>query len=119
MYSILYIIIGILWGCTNAFMKKGYTTYKGYNENINKESIFSIFTNYYIIVPYILNQIGSLFYYYLLSKCDISLVMPLCNTGSFFFTYITELIIFKKSLTLNSLMGFILTSLGIFICLNC
>ncbi|KYO01819.1 conserved protein, unknown function [Plasmodium gaboni] len=118
MYVFLYFIIGILWGCTNAYMKKG-CIYKSNDENIKKENILSIFTNYYIIVPYILNQIGSLFYYYLLSTSDISLVMPLCNTCSFFFTYVTELVIFKKELTFNSLMGFMLISLGIFICLNC
>ncbi|SOV12247.1 conserved protein, unknown function [Plasmodium gaboni] len=118
MYVFLYFIIGILWGCTNAYMKKG-CIYKSNDENIKKENILSIFTNYYIIVPYILNQIGSLFYYFLLSTCDISLVMPLCNTCSFFFTYVTELVIFKKELTFNSLMGFMLISLGIFICLNC
>ncbi|CRH01012.1 conserved Plasmodium protein, unknown function [Plasmodium relictum] len=116
MYFILYLVIGCLWGCTNVYMKKGCKDEKT-KKNIIKE-IISICKNLNIILPYILNQVGSLFYYYLLSKSDISLVMPLSNTSSFFFTYITERIIFKKSITFKSVLGLVFVCSGLFICVN-
>ncbi|CRG93702.1 conserved Plasmodium protein, unknown function [Plasmodium gallinaceum] len=116
MYFILYLVIGFLWGCTNAYMKKGCKD-ENTEKNIIKD-IISIFKNLNIIIPYILNQIGSLLYYYLLSESDISLVMPLSNASSFFFTYITEIIIFKKSITYKSILGLILICSGLFMCVN-
>ncbi|CAD2095447.1 hypothetical protein YYG_04663 [Plasmodium vinckei petteri] len=116
MYFILYILVGILWGCTNVFIKIGCKEKK--KEKNATEGMFGVLKNVNIILPYLLNQIGSLFYYFLLYKSDISLAVPLSNVSSFIFTYITEIIILKKNITYKSVLGLILVCIGLIICLN-
>ncbi|EAA22915.1 Drosophila melanogaster CG12929 gene product, partial [Plasmodium yoelii yoelii] len=111
MYFILYILIGILWGCTNVFIKIGCKEKKKEKKNEKKkekntiEEIITILKNINIILPYLLNQIGSMFYYFLLFKSDISLTVPLSNVSSFVFTYITEIVILKKNVSYKSVLG--------------
>ncbi|CXH83092.1 conserved protein, unknown function [Plasmodium berghei] len=116
MHFILYILIGILWGCTNVFIKIGCKEQKKEKNTI--EGIVTILKNINIILPYLLNQIGSMFYYFLLFKSDISLAVPLSNVSSFVFTYITEIIILKKNITYKSVLGLTLICIGLIICLN-
>ncbi|SBS95018.1 conserved Plasmodium protein, unknown function [Plasmodium ovale curtisi] len=103
MHFVPYVLVGMLWGCTNVYVKKGCMGKK--RKQTTTHDIVAIVKDLNVMLPYVLNQIGSLFYYYLLSKSDISLAMPLSNIASFFFTYITEIIIFKKPVTLNSVLG--------------
>ncbi|SBT77796.1 conserved protein, unknown function [Plasmodium ovale] len=116
MHFVPYVLVGMLWGCTNVYVKKGCTDKK--RKQTTTLDIVAIVKDLNVMFPYVLNQIGSLFYYYLLSKSDISLAMPLSNIASFFFTYITEIIIFKKPVTLNSVLGLTLVCAGLFLCLN-
>ncbi|GAW81900.1 conserved protein, unknown function [Plasmodium gonderi] len=112
----LYLCVGFLWGCTNAYLKKGCSEKKG-EKGLLKEMICMLH-NWHIVIPYLLNQLGSLLYYYLLGHSDISLVMPLCNVISFFFTFLTEIIIFNKAFTFKSVIGLSFLSVGLFLCLN-
>lgn len=112
----LYLLVGILWGCTNPFMKKAYEKEKE-EKNLRREMI-SLLSNLGIIIPYLCNQLGSVCYYYLLSKSELSLVQPLANTFSFIFTYLTEIVLFKKKVSLKSSIGLLLVGVGTFLCLH-
>lgn len=114
MHLFLLLCVGMLWGCTNTYMKEVYKNEKE-EKNIFLE-IISLIKNFKIVSLFLLNQLGSLFYYFLLARSDISLVMPLANTFTFVFTYLTELYILKKKVTLKSVVGLLLVSAGPFIC---
>lgn len=89
------ICIAFLWGITNPFIKRGS---KGINaiprtDNNKLVSLFNEFkfllTNPIYISSLSINLLGSLLFYYSLSKSDISLVVPICNTLTFLITSIT------------------------------
>lgn len=123
--DVLLLVVGFLWGCTNAYMKK---VNKDEKEDDIKErdkgnkkkhlikEFFSLLNNINILFLFLINQLGSVLYYFLLTKSDISLIMPLANTFAFFFTYITEIFVFRKQITLKSTLGLILVSVGAFLC---
>lgn len=123
--DVLLLLVGFLWGCTNAYMKK---VNKDEKEEERKErdkknkkkhlieECLGLLKNINILFLFLINQLGSALYYYLLTKSDISLIMPLANTFAFFFTYVTEIIVFKKEVTLRSTLGLILVSTGAFLC---
>ncbi|VWU51786.1 conserved protein, unknown function [Hepatocystis sp. ex Piliocolobus tephrosceles] len=119
MYLALYIVVGFLWGFSNVYLKKGCikNEKKKKSKNID-DSMLSMLSNINFITSYFLNNIGSVLYYYLLYKSDISLAMPLANTSSFIFTYITEVIILKKKVSYKSALGLVLICAGLFLCLK-
>ncbi|CAA9989202.1 conserved protein, unknown function [Plasmodium knowlesi strain H] len=114
----LYLLVGILWGCTNAFMKRGCSRRDEEKEKGLLRDTIDILKNWYVVIPYLFNQAGSALYYYLLRKADISLVMPLCNILSFFFTFLTEMILLKKTFSFKSVLGLSFVSVGLFLCLG-
>ena len=77
------ILVGIIWGATNTFMEKG-------TQQSLKVSIFPDFLNTFLhprfLVPYLLNQLGSLLYYYQLGQVPLKLAVPLANSITFLVT---------------------------------
>ncbi|CAD1473483.1 unnamed protein product, partial [Heterotrigona itama] len=86
-------VVAFLWGVTNPFIKKGA---KGL-ENVKSSSNFGQFfkelaflvTNLKYIIPFIINQSGSVLYFLTLSKADISLAVPVTNSLTFVITAMT------------------------------
>ncbi|CAG9478050.1 conserved Plasmodium protein, unknown function [Plasmodium vivax] len=118
MHLALYLLVGLLWGCTNAFMKGGCA--RGEEEKqkgLFRETI-GLLNNWYVVIPYLFNQAGSVLYYYLLGQGDISLVMPLCNVLCFVFTFLTEMALFKRAFSFKSVLGLSFVSAGLFLCLR-
>lgn len=67
----LLITVGVVWGVTNPFMEKGTQSSKDIEEKKNDfgwKSFLKTITNFKFLVPFLLNQIGSLLYYFLLGK---------------------------------------------------
>lgn len=73
----LLIFVGIIWGVTNPFMEKGsQNTEKTENKTPEQEnkrdfgwkSFIKTITNFKFFIPFLLNQSGSLLYYFLLGR---------------------------------------------------
>lgn len=137
-----YLIVGICWGCTNPFIKKG--TMKKANENtLNNNSIhtkgdeneddkeikkssmkkhISTLKNFCmeprIFLPFLINQSGSLVYYLLLSKEPVSKASPICNALTFILTAITGYVFCNEEIRSPFLLitGCFLVLLGIYFC---
>jgi drug/metabolite transporter (DMT)-like permease len=110
-----YLAVSILWGCTNPFIKSAQST-----ESLTIYSMFKkILTDYKTLIPLLLNQSGSLLFYYLLAKEPISFAVPVVNSLTLFFTCITA---YALGETLQSAKLFILGSIliiaGIYLCLS-
>ena len=93
------IIVGAFWGCTNPLLRRGAVEVSAggkNNKNSNSSTIMSVlrqFLNIKVWLPYILNQCGSILFYVLLSKSDLSLAVPTCNALALVFTCITSVIL--------------------------
>ena len=133
-----FLLVGALWGCTNPFLREGSKdaikheeedTTSNYSSEKNKSSscfnmlptfvqeLIKTFTNIKFIIPFALNQSGSMVYYYLLGTADISLASPICNSLTFTFTAITSWLIGEKiDSPFYTIIGIIFVLFGVTLC---
>lgn len=125
-HYILLPLVAILWGVTNALMKKC-------SEGIEKceseshswirnfwEEIKFLIQNWKYLSTYGLNQCGSLLYYYALGFCDLSIAGPLTNTMTFVVTYFADGYFFERQSEESNKyhkVGLVLICTGILLCL--
>ncbi|CEM37966.1 unnamed protein product [Vitrella brassicaformis CCMP3155] len=84
------LLVGAIWGVTSPFLQCNDThDTSPQGEHILKRTL-RLLTNTKFIVPYLLNQVGSVLYYFLLRDYKLPVAVPLANSLSFLFTYITE-----------------------------
>ncbi|XP_062890927.1 transmembrane protein 234 [Mobula hypostoma] len=114
------ILVALLWGATNPFLKKG-------TEGIEKvksgnavtqlfaEMKFLIF-NYKYMIPFLLNQSGSVLYYFTLASTDLSLAVLMSNALTFLFTLITGKLLGEDIGGKQEITGMLLTLMGITLC---
>ena len=81
------------------------------------QELFLTFTNLKFIIPFALNQSGSMVYYYLLGTADISLASPICNSLTFTFTAITSWLIGEKiDSPFFTIIGIFFVLIGVTLC---
>ena len=113
-------VVALLWGGTNPLIKKGG---KGI-EKINKSNfitqilaeIWFLITNWRYLVPFLLNQSGSLVYYLTLASADISLAVPIANCLTFIITTLSGRLLGERALVKRSYLGIVLVAIGVFVC---
>jgi drug/metabolite transporter (DMT)-like permease len=113
-----YLCVGVLWGCTNPFIKAAQESVaedRGVNDPNDKqakeatcesgpfearsfmrklfsscyENLRGLFMNPRLFLPFAINQAGSLAFYALLSQEPVSRASPICNSLTFLFTALT------------------------------
>ncbi|CEM38012.1 unnamed protein product [Vitrella brassicaformis CCMP3155] len=85
-----FLLVGALWGVTSPFLRCNDAHDTSPQEDNILKSTMRLLTNTKFIVPYLLNQVGSVLYYFLLRDYELSVAVPLANSLSFLFTCITE-----------------------------
>eukprot|EP00922_Rhytidocystis_sp_ex-Travisia-forbesii_P037776 GHVS01056273.1.p1 GENE.GHVS01056273.1~~GHVS01056273.1.p1 ORF type:complete len:113 (-),score=14.71 GHVS01056273.1:59-397(-) len=92
-----FVLVGFLWGTTTPFMRRSLLSKDKQMSSASCSSPWSLWlrlaalaTNWKFVVPYALNQCGSVLFYYLLTGYDMCLAVPAANTLSFLFTFLTE-----------------------------
>ncbi|XP_014286627.1 transmembrane protein 234 isoform X2 [Halyomorpha halys] len=83
-------MVGFFWGVTNPFLKRGTAGVTNINEDnkflkILKEILF-LGTNWKYMTPFLINQCGSILYYFSLKDSDLTLAVPICNSLAFVWT---------------------------------
>ncbi|XP_025424848.1 transmembrane protein 234 homolog [Sipha flava] len=107
-------IVGILWGGTNPFLKAATNKVKR-NKGLNFISeVTDHLTNWNYLVPFIINQCGSLLFYFTLKYSDISLAVPIANGVSFVSTSIVGTLIGEEKPKFRTMMGILFLLFGIF-----
>ena len=126
--SFSYILVGMMWGCTNPFLKKGSekttATVRNDTNNENKNDMINIlkknlkkFYNPSVLIPFVLNQSGSLLFYFLLATENISITVPVCNSLTFLFTGLTGWFLGEKfTHPFLFVLGLILIICGLSMC---
>ncbi|XP_061651652.1 transmembrane protein 234 isoform X2 [Phyllopteryx taeniolatus] len=115
------LLVSALWGCTNPFLKRGtegieHVSKSGKVAQFLAELKF-LFLNVKYLIPFVLNQCGSLVYYYTLSTADLSLAVPVSNSLTFLWTVLTGKLLGEHFGGKQAVAGMFLTMVGITLCI--
>ncbi|ELU14585.1 hypothetical protein CAPTEDRAFT_134113, partial [Capitella teleta] len=83
--------VAAIWGFTNPLIKAGGKGIENVKSSGNAFSQFLmefkfLFLNWKYLLPFLLNQSGSVLYYMTLASADLSLAVPVTNSLTFVFT---------------------------------
>ncbi|KAK5886437.1 hypothetical protein CesoFtcFv8_017466 [Champsocephalus esox] len=114
------LLVSVLWGCTNPFLKRGTEGIEHVQQNNRVSQLLAevkfLFLNLKYLVPFLLNQSGSLVYYYTLSTTEISLAVPVANSLTFLCTLLTGKFLGEEFGGKQAVAGMFLTTAGITLC---
>jgi uncharacterized membrane protein len=122
--SMSMIIVGALWGCTNPLLRKGSVEATKSSQRTSKNDSFLLaslksFLNVKVWLPYALNQSGSIVFYILLAKSDLSLAVPICNALALLFSFIASLMLGEPmQKPFRSFLGATLVVVGVTVCVS-
>ncbi|XP_070556006.1 transmembrane protein 234 homolog isoform X3 [Ptychodera flava] len=113
-------VVAFLWGATNPLIKQGSAGI----DKIQKSNavwqfvaeIIYLTTNWKYIVPFLINQSGSLVYYPTLASVDLSLAVPITNSLTFIFTTLTGKILGEKIGNKETYIGMVFVVAGVSLC---
>lgn len=118
MQSLLSLIgVGVLWGATNPFLKR---TSKGI-ENVKADNAFSqfiqeivfLFSNWKYMVTFLLNQSGSVLYYFSLQSTDLTVAVPVSNSSTFVWTALVGWWLGEDKPKWSTIMGALFVTIGV------
>ncbi|KAM9786961.1 transmembrane protein 234 [Syngnathus typhle] len=115
------LLVSVLWGCTNPFLKKAtegieHVSKSGKVAQFLAELKF-LFLNVKYLIPFVLNQSGSLVYYYTLSTADLSLAVLVSNSLTFLWTLLTGKLLGEHFGGKQAVAGMFLTMVGVTLCI--
>ncbi|XP_051892650.1 transmembrane protein 234 isoform X1 [Pristis pectinata] len=114
------ILVALLWGATNPFLKKGTEGIEKVKSGNFVTQLFAemkfLILNYKYLIPFLLNQSGSLLYYFTLASTDLSLAVLLSNSLTFLFTLLTGKLLGEDIGGKQAITGMLLTLMGITLC---
>lgn len=97
--SVAFLLVAVCWGCTNPFLNAGSKTKKSsIPSNATaiqriKHEILSLVLNWRFMVPFLINQLGSVAYVWVLSFAEVSIAHPVCNALAMVFTAVTAIVL--------------------------
>ncbi|XP_056616608.1 transmembrane protein 234 [Triplophysa dalaica] len=114
------LLVAILWGGTNPFLKKGTEGIEQVQRG-NKllqflAEVKFLCLNFKYLVPFILNQSGSLVFYFTLASTDLSLAVPMVNSLTFLFTLLMGKWLGEEFGGKRAVLGMLLTMTGVTVC---
>ncbi|XP_043998025.1 transmembrane protein 234 isoform X1 [Gambusia affinis] len=115
------VLVSLLWGCTNPFLKKGSEGIENVTETNRVFQLLAeikfLILNINYLVPFLINQSGSLVYFYILSTTDLSLAVPVANSLTFLCTLLTGKLLGEEFGGKRAIVGMFLTMTGVTLCI--
>ncbi|XP_043110623.1 transmembrane protein 234 [Puntigrus tetrazona] len=112
------LLVAILWGGTNPFLKKGTEGIEGVQKD-NKLLQFLAEVKFLFLntrIPFLLNQSGSLVFYLTLASTDLSLAVPMVNSLTFLFTLLMGKLLGEEFGGKRAVLGMLLIMCGVTVC---
>ncbi|XP_014113906.1 PREDICTED: transmembrane protein 234 [Pseudopodoces humilis] len=114
-------LVAALWGGTSPFLRSAAAGTerlrgRGRLRQLLAELRFLSLSPKYLL-PFLLNQAGSLLFYLTLASTDLSLAVPLCNSLALIVTLVTGKILGEDIGGKRAVAGMLLTILGVSLCL--
>ena len=121
-----YLLVGLLWGCTNPFIKHAQQRAIESEKELSSKkkgvlsSLFRLLKQPQLFMAYAINQSGSFMYYLILSEEPISRANPICNSLTFVITAVVGCLFFNETCQspLLLLIGIALVVLGVYVCIT-
>ncbi|KAK0153381.1 Transmembrane protein 234 [Merluccius polli] len=115
------LLVAALWGCTNPFLKRGTVGLEAVRGTSTVSQVLAevrfLLLNLQYLVPFLLNQLGSLVYYFTLASTDLSLAVPVTNSLTFLLTVLTGKCLGEEFGGIRAVGGMLLTMVGITLCI--
>ncbi|ERM98689.1 hypothetical protein AMTRI_Chr05g57420 [Amborella trichopoda] len=127
------IVIGLVWGATNALMRRGALIW---DQKLRlkpkptkplslsrlltrylKDWFFLLLTWQYSL-PFLLNLTASASFFFVLSETPISVAVPVTNAVTFASTALFAMVLGEEMRVLYALMGTALITLGVWLCIS-
>lgn len=114
------LIVSAIWGLSTPFLRKGSEGIeKIQQKNFIKQWISELCflsTRWKYVLPFLINQSGSLFYVMALASADLSLAIPLTNSLTFIFVTIAGRYLGEKGDNTLSFLGMAFVVAGVSLC---
>lgn len=121
-YELFWLFVpSIIWGITNPLIKQQSSGIENvYSNNILSSLLMKfkfVFLQWKIFLPFFVNQIGSVAYFFTLKFTDISIAVPVVNSLTLVITSITGSLVVREKYSLRSLLGMLFVVCGVSLCL--
>ncbi|XP_076421273.1 transmembrane protein 234 isoform X2 [Peromyscus maniculatus bairdii] len=115
------VLVAALWGGTQPLLKRASAGLQQVHEKTWARQLLqemkTLFLNTEYLMPFLLNQSGSLLYYLTLASTDLTLAVPICNSLAIVFTLIVGKV-FGEDIGGKPVAGMVLTVTGITLCIT-
>ncbi len=116
-----FILVGLLWGATNPFLKK-YSA--GMDNVIHSNRIVKFIlemkylaTNWRYMTAFLINQSGAVVYYLTVGRADITLAVPMTNSLAFLFTALSGPLVGEPWPSAYTCIGGVAVMCGVTLCI--
>lgn len=115
-------LVAALWGGTQPLLKRASAGLEQVHERTWARQLLqemkTLFLNTEYLVPFLLNQSGSLLYYLTLASTDLTLAVPICNSLAIVFTLTVGKVLGEDIGGKEAVAGMVLTITGITLCIT-
>ncbi|XP_011810822.1 PREDICTED: transmembrane protein 234 isoform X2 [Colobus angolensis palliatus] len=116
------VLVAALWGTTQPLLKRASAGLQRVHEQTWARQLLqemkTLFLNTEYLMPFLLNQCGSLLYYLTLASTDLTLAVPICNSLAIIFTLIVGKALGEDIGGKRAVAGMVLTVIGISLCIT-
>uniref|UniRef100_A0A0N5BFT5 Transmembrane protein 144 n=1 Tax=Strongyloides papillosus TaxID=174720 RepID=A0A0N5BFT5_STREA len=117
------VIVSFIWGTSNPFIRKGALHETSNNIRLSSKEgsniiisytydILNFILNWRFALPFFINQLGSVLYNVLLTSMPVTIVVPVVNSLTFFWTALIGGYVDGVKLTYNQWIGVVILFFG-------
>ncbi|KAL6859706.1 hypothetical protein J3F83DRAFT_748677 [Trichoderma novae-zelandiae] len=134
-YILSFILVGLAWGLTTPFIRRAARAHKPAPHPLLDSpavraswlrsrllgalfAALDLLRNPRYAVPLVLNLTGSLWFFLLIGKAELSLTVPIVNAMAFLFTVLGEWLVEGKVISRETGIGMVLSLAGIALCVQ-
>lgn len=132
-YLLAFLLVGLAWGLTTPFIRRAAKDHSPplhpllsspqvANSPVRRRvygalfAVWDLLRNPRYAVPLVLNLTGSVWFFLLIGKAELSLTVPIVNTLAFLFTVMGEWYVEGKVISRDTMAGMVLSVGGIALC---
>lgn len=119
--TLSFFAVALVWGITNPLLKKGSVGVENIKQQGRLRQLLSelvfLALRWQYVVPFLINQSGSVLYYITIGQADISLAVPITNSLTFLVTSIAGRMMGEKAPTNTTFIGVVLVLVGVAFCI--
>eukprot|EP00052_Salpingoeca_macrocollata_P001741 m.27278 g.27278 ORF g.27278 m.27278 type:complete len:128 (+) comp11637_c0_seq3:28-411(+) len=117
------LLVGLIWGCSNPLLKIGSRALPERSAAQEQPQLkriawdlYHMATTWQFVLPFLLNQSGSVAFFVLLGQVDLSVAVPAVNALCLATTAVVGSLLGEEPLALRGLLGALLVLLGVLLC---